>query len=130
MRRYLIGTAPLAAYLLGRPWAVAVIDPWLDRHEAATSILANGEVTEYLKSLADFPARLAQFRRQLREVRPYALTYSIMDRYADIRRHLRVPHGPGLIGDVDTLIAATALERGLMVVTADSHLADSPISKS
>ena len=65
MRRYLIDTAPLAAYLLGRPWAVAVIDPWLDRHEAATSILVYGEVTEYLKSLADFPARLAQFRRQL-----------------------------------------------------------------
>ena len=49
MRRYLIDTAPLAAYLLGRPWAVAVIDPWLDRHEAATSILVYGEVTEYLK---------------------------------------------------------------------------------
>ena len=46
MRRYLIDTAPLAAYLLGRPRAVAVIDPWLDRHEAATSILAYGEVTE------------------------------------------------------------------------------------
>src|SRR5436190_20650040 len=126
MRRYLIDTAPLAAYLLGRPRAVAVINPWLDRHEAATSILVYGEVTEYLKSLMDFPARLAQFRRQLQEVRPYALTYSIMDRYADIRRQLRVPHGPGLIGDVDTLIAATALERGLMVVTTDSDFARVP----
>ena len=32
---------------------------------------------------------------------------------------MRVPHGPGLIGDVDTLIAATALECNLTVVTLD-----------
>jgi predicted nucleic acid-binding protein len=30
------------------------------------------------------------------------------------------PHGPGLIGDIDTLIAATALERNLTVVTIDT----------
>lgn len=33
---------------------------------------------------------------------------------------MRKPYGPGLIGDVDTLIAATALEHGLTVVTLDS----------
>ncbi|MBI3979798.1 MAG: type II toxin-antitoxin system VapC family toxin [Chloroflexi bacterium] len=43
-----------------------------------------------------------------------------MERYADLRRQLQPPHGPGLIGDVDTLIAATALERGLTVVTTDA----------
>ncbi len=39
--------------------------------------------------------------------------------YADLRRLLRSPYGAGLIGDIDTLIAATALERNLTVVTAD-----------
>ena len=34
---------------------------------------------------------------------------------------MRPPHGPGLIGDIDTLIAATALERNLTVVTKDAH---------
>lgn len=43
-----------------------------------------------------------------------------MERYGDIRRQLRTPQGPGLIGDVDTLIAATALERNLTLVTSDS----------
>jgi predicted nucleic acid-binding protein len=43
-----------------------------------------------------------------------------MERYADIRRALRPPYGPGLIGDIDTLIAATALERDLTLVTIDS----------
>ncbi len=120
MRRYLLDTAPLAAYLLGRQRAVNLIDAWLDRHEAATSILVYGEVVEYLKGLPDFPARHRQLRQQLQEIRPYLLTYPIMQRYADIRRSLRPPYGSGLIGDIDTLIAATGLERNLIVVTTDS----------
>jgi len=32
---------------------------------------------------------------------------------------LRPPHGPGLIGDIDTLIAATALVYDLTLVTTD-----------
>ena len=60
------------------------------------------------------------FRHLLREVYPYALTYSILELYADIRRQLRPPHGPGLIGDIDTLIAGTAIQRGLTLVTADT----------
>jgi predicted nucleic acid-binding protein len=46
--------------------------------------------------------------------------------YADIRRAMRAPHGPGLIGDVDTLIAATALERNLTVVTLDQDFTRVP----
>ena len=109
MRRYLLDTSPLAAYLLGRPRAVSLLDPWLTRHEAATSILVYAEVIEYLKGLPDFPTRRSQLRRQLQEIRPYLLTYAIVERYADLRRSMRTPHGTGLIGDVDTLIAATAI---------------------
>ena len=126
MRRYLIDTTPLAAYLLGRPRAVALLDPWLDHHEAATSVLVYAEIIEYLKGLPDFPTRRSQLRRQLQEIRPYFLTYAILERYAEIRRSMRKPHGPGLIGDVDTLIAATALERGLTLVTADTDFARVP----
>src|SRR6266700_1530985 len=97
MRRYLLDTSPLAALLLARPTAVALITPWMERHEAATSILAYAEVVEYMKGRSDFSTR-----------------------YAHLRRSLRPPHGPGLIGDIDTLIAATALERNLTVVTIDT----------
>jgi predicted nucleic acid-binding protein len=120
MRQYLLDSAPLAAYLNGRQVAVDLISPWIIRREAATSLLVYGEITEYLKGLAHFSRRHAQLRQLLREVYPYFLTYAILDRYADIRRQLRPPYGPGLIGDIDTLIAATALERGLTVVTTDS----------
>jgi predicted nucleic acid-binding protein len=106
MRQYLLDSAPLAAYLNGRQVAVDLISPWITRRGAATSILVYGEITEYLKGLSHFSRRHAQLRRLLREVYPYFLTYAILDRYADIRRQLRPPHGPGLIGDIDTLIAA------------------------
>lgn len=119
MRRYLLDSAPIAAYLLGRKVAVDVITPWIMQREAATSILVYAEVTEYIKGLSDFARRHNDLRRLLNEVYPYFLTYSILDRYADIRRNLRPPYGPGLIGDIDTLIAATALERNLTIVTTD-----------
>src|ERR687895_754331 len=120
MRRYLLDTAPLAALLLARPAAVDLIRPWLNRHEVATSILAYAEVVEYIKDFADAKRRQPQLRTLLGEVCPYFLTYPILERYTDIRRRLRKPHGKGLIGEIDTLITATALERNLTVVTIDS----------
>jgi predicted nucleic acid-binding protein len=120
MRNYLLDTSPLAAYLLGRPQIVETVNPWLDQHAVATSILVYGEVVEYLKGLPNFPRQRTQLREQLQEIRPYLLTYPMMERYATIRRQLRPPQGPGLIGDIDTLIAATALEQKLTLVTTDS----------
>jgi predicted nucleic acid-binding protein len=119
VRRYLLDTTPLTAYLLNRPVAVELIRPWIRQREAATSILVYAEVVEYIKAFPNFPERQAQLRDLLSEITPYFLTYTILERYADIRRHLRPPRRPGLIGDIDTLIAATALERNLTVVTVD-----------
>src|SRR5579884_4075110 len=44
MRRYLLDTGPLGAYLQGRQPAVDLIVPWIRRGEAATSILVYGEI--------------------------------------------------------------------------------------
>jgi predicted nucleic acid-binding protein len=119
MRQYLLDSAPLAGYLHGRASFVDLIIPFIREHQAATSILVYAEVIEYLKGLPDFPRRRQQLQLLLREIYPYFLTYAIVERYADIRRAMRPPHGAGLIGDVDTLIAATALERNLTVITLD-----------
>jgi tRNA(fMet)-specific endonuclease VapC len=117
MTTYLLDTGPLAAYLLGRPAIVPIVTGWLSNDQAATSIVVYGEVIEYLKGLPHYN----RYRRNLLElmptIPPHALTYSILERYADIRRMLRPPYGLGLIGDMDTLIAATALEYDLTVVT-------------
>ncbi len=120
MKRYLLDTTVLSSYLNGRAEAIELVDPWLDPHEAATSILVYGEVCEYLMTRPDFAARDAQLRRLLREITPYFLSYSILRRYAVIRRQLRQPYGAGLIGDIEILIAATAQEQELTVVTADA----------
>jgi hypothetical protein len=57
MRRYLLDTAPLAALLLARPAAFDLITPWLNRHEAATSILSYAEVVEYIKDFSNAGSR-------------------------------------------------------------------------
>ena len=49
-------------------------------------------------------------------ISPYSLSVSVVELYADIRLSLR--RGK-LIGDIDTLIAATALNHNLTLVTID-----------
>ncbi len=120
MRRYLLDTTLVAAFLYNRPVAVRLITPWLAAHEAATSILVYAEVQEYIKARPNYPQHHLGLRALLREVYPYFLSYPMLERYADIRRSLRPPHGPGLIGDVDTFIAATAIIRNLTLVTTDT----------
>jgi predicted nucleic acid-binding protein len=119
MRRYLLDTGILVAYLQGKPTIVQRVSPMITNHEAATSMVVYAEVVEHFKSFPDFEKRKRQLQRLLRTISPYFLTYPILERYADIRRSLRRPHGTGLIGDIDTLIAATALERTLTVITYD-----------
>jgi len=119
MRQRLLDTTPLTALLNNRPAIVSLLCPALACDELATSILAYAEVLEWLKGGSDFTRRRGQLRRLLRGVHPYLVTYSIVNRYADIRRQLRPPYGLGLIGDIDTLIAATALTYDLELVTTD-----------
>ena len=117
MRRYLLDAPILSALLLSRPVAVHLVTPWINNREAATSILVYGEVNEYIQGRPDYPQLHAQLLEFLTEISPYFLTYPIMRRYGALRRSLRSTND--LIGDIDTLIAATALERQLTVVTAD-----------
>ena len=120
MKRYLLDTSLVAAFLHGRPTALALIEPLVRNGQATTSILVYGEVIEYLKGLPafkDYKARLQKLF-ELNQITPYPLTYPILDRYADIRRSLRPLHKE--IGDIDTLIAATTLEHDLTLLTIDT----------
>ncbi|CAA9574604.1 MAG: hypothetical protein AVDCRST_MAG18-2394 [uncultured Thermomicrobiales bacterium] len=126
MRRYLLETGPLAAYLQGRPRALALIGPWIGQREVATSPLCYAEVNKYILGFPDYLRRHHNLRQLLREVVPYSPTYAVLGRYGELRRQMRPPHSPGLIGDVDTLIAATALVRDLTLVTNDSDFQHVP----
>ena len=74
---------------------------------------------EYIQRLPTFVHRQYELRQLLREIYPFFLTYPILKRFAAIRRQLRPPYGKGLIGDMDTLIAATDQERNLTILTTD-----------
>ncbi len=119
MKRYLLDTTPLTAYLLGRPYAGERFSELIDRGEVATSFICYAEVNEYIRGFANYQERLLELRNLLRLVRPYSPTYSILERYGEIRRALRGPNKAGLIGDIDTLIASTALEYDLTLITVD-----------
>lgn len=126
MKRFLLDTSILSAYLQGRPGVVSLVEPWVSRDEAMTSIVVYGEVFEFISGQTTFDAYRRELRRLLRRTPPVLLTKSIVERYAVIRRQLRPPYGPGLIGDIDTLIAATAIEKGLTLVTTDSDFSRVP----
>jgi tRNA(fMet)-specific endonuclease VapC len=126
MKQYLLDANVLGAYLQDRPGALSLARAWIYNDEAATSIVVYGEITEYLKSFPEFSRHQAALRTLLRKVRPYPLTYALLEHYADLRRAMRPPYGPGLIGDIDTIIAATALHYGLTLVTTDGDFTRVP----
>jgi len=99
---------------------VSLVAPWVAAAEAATSIVVYAEAIEHLKGLPNSSGHVAELQTALEEILPYGLNYTILDRYADLRRNLRPPYGSGLIGIFDTLIAATALEHDLTLVTMDT----------
>ncbi|HEY8323601.1 MAG TPA: type II toxin-antitoxin system VapC family toxin [Ktedonobacterales bacterium] len=118
MSRYLLDNGVLVAYLKGRPGALRLIRPWIVNREVVTSVIVYGEAVEYMRGDTNFRQRRDELRALLREVIPLTPTYAILERYADLRRELR--RSGGLIGDIDTLIAATALDHNLTIVTLDS----------
>ena len=116
MRAYLFNTPSLAALVKYRPGAVALASPWMAAHEAATSALVYAGVFEHIRPSQRFLRHYQALRNLLRLVHPLGVNLSILERYDDIRLTLRRGR---LIGDIDTLITATALEHDLTVVTID-----------
>jgi len=130
MNHYLLDTSIVAAFLHGRAHVLKLIDPLVKNGQAATSMLVYGEVLEYLKGLPAFAEYKARLQRlfDLDQITPSPLTYPILERYAEIRHNLRPLHQE--IGDIDTLIAVTALEENLTILTIDTDFERVPHLKS
>ena len=112
VKRVLLDTGPLTAYIEGRQGALENLGIWFARDEAATSGLVYAEIHEHLLGHPNYRANRRAARTLLRNVPAIRLSYVL-------RRQLRRPYGAGTIGDIDTLIAATALEHDLTVITTD-----------
>lgn len=61
------------------------------------------------------------------ETAPYFITFGIVQRGDGLRRSLRPPHGPGLIGEIDALIAATAPEYRWTLDTTNADFTRVPV---
>ena len=79
MKRYLLDTAPMAAYLQKKEPAVSLIRTLIEKHEVATSNVMYAEVTEHIRSHPNFKQRHYELRQLLREIYPYFLTLSPFD---------------------------------------------------
>jgi predicted nucleic acid-binding protein len=120
VKKVLLDSGPLTAYIEGRRGALDNLGHWFAAKEAATSSLVYAEIHEHFLGQPDYIANRRALRKLLLQVPPIRLSYPILERYGALRRQLRRPHGTGTIGDIDTLIAATALERDLTVITTDA----------
>ena len=116
MTSYLFDTPLMAALLNNRTGAVALATPWIAAQEVGTSALVYAEVIEYIKPSQRYAAHYQNLHGLLTRIEVYFPTQVSLELYADIRLSLRRGR---LIGDIDTLIAATALEHDLTVVTTD-----------
>ncbi|HEY8685044.1 MAG TPA: type II toxin-antitoxin system VapC family toxin [Chloroflexota bacterium] len=112
--RYLIDTDWLIDVLRDVAASIRVLDR-LREHGLAVSIISAGEVYEGAILASNPSARLSDYRQFLAAFVTVPLTHSTMERFAELRAQLR--RKGNLIPDFDLLIAATALEHDIILVT-------------
>jgi tRNA(fMet)-specific endonuclease VapC len=122
--RYLVDTDWLIDALIGIPEAVAILED-LTPDGLGISIVSVGEIYEGAFRSSDPEARLARYRAFLSPLPVLPLTDPIMERFARTRAALR--QRGELIPDLDLLIAATAMEHDLTLLTRNRrHFARIP----
>jgi tRNA(fMet)-specific endonuclease VapC len=112
--KYLVDSDWVAVYLKGKEQAVSLLDNLADEG-IAISILSFGEIREGIIYGEDRPKHETGFRNFLRGVDVLPLTRDTMNRFASIRGELR--KRGDLIGDMDLLIASTALHYQLSLIS-------------
>ena len=123
---YLLDTSVLTECLFGRPRAMDLIAPWLWETSVSTSTWSYAETLEYLYGRPDEARHMAALNRMTSIIDVLMPEIEIFQAYGRLRRRLRPPFGPGLIGDFDTLIAATAMHHDLTLVTTDGDFTRVP----
>ena len=122
--RYLVDTDRVADWLNGRPDATQLLSS-LAPDGLAISLITYGEIYDGIYYGRDPKRSERVFLQLLRWVDVLPLSRSAMKRFARLRGQLR--RTGQLIADPDLLIAATALERDLTLLTRNQrHFARIP----
>ncbi|HEY7035024.1 MAG TPA: type II toxin-antitoxin system VapC family toxin [Thermomicrobiales bacterium] len=111
---YLVDTDWIADYLGGKQSAVDLLESLKD-DGLAISLVTFGEIYDGVYHGRDPIAAERNFAALLGRIVVIDLNQAIMKRFAHIRGGLRATGR--VIGDTDILIAATAIEHGLSLVT-------------
>lgn len=115
--RYLLDTDWAIDYLQGKPAIVARVRELLRRKVLGLSFVSLGELYEGVIYSRE-PARRERMLRQfLRSPRLLPLDRAIVRTFGSERGRLRQAKKTGQIGDLDILIAATALRHDLTLLT-------------
>ena len=123
---YLVDTDVIVEWLGGRePTVSALVD--LRRSGIAVSTVSHVEIREGVINARDRRAAEHGYRRFLRGTRVLVLSRSVADRAAEIRADLRRRGLPVGTRAMDLLIAATAVQHDLELVTRNArHFRDVP----
>ena len=117
---YLLDSDWLADFLTGRPSAVGLVQQLLP-DGVAISVVCYMEIMEGIRGSRDPVAAEQGFRRFLQGVEVLDLNQAIADQAATIRLDLRRRKRPIDHRAMDLLVAATALEHGLILVSRNSR---------
>ena len=121
---YLLDTDVVADWLQGKPAATQLVAS-LVQDGLTISLVTYGEIYDGIYGSHDPKRGERGFREFLRIVDVLPLNRRIMRRFARIRGNLR--RSGQIIGDPDIIIAATALEHDLTLVTGNTkHFARIP----
>lgn len=115
---YLVDSDWVIDRLLARPDAVQLLDALLDQG-LAISVITYGEVYDGIDGSRDPATAEAAFNRFLKGVTLIDLDAPTLRLFAAIRSQLRRIGRP--IGDLDLLIAATAIHHDLTLVTRNQR---------
>lgn len=110
---YLIDSDVLIHFLKGEKEAVKTIEK-LQNQPLYVSIISVGEILEGLLE-TKYKKKLVQFKELLKNVTVLNIEYSIIDKFAHMRKFLR--QKGMLIDNFDLLIASTCLTHDLTIIT-------------
>ncbi len=116
--KYLVDTDWVIEYLKGRDPVASLLSEWVELG-LAVSIISYGEIYEGIY-FSQHPDRQEEnFLHFLQGVTLLSLTEDTMQRFARLRGNLRATGQ--MIGDADLLIAATALQHHLILLTSNTR---------